>query len=517
MISAVSVENFLIHRNRKFTLTPGVTLLTGENGRGKTALVQAIVWAIWGQKLRPLGDAPSVRLETSQGPLWRRATPAELVDFAGVKNSNKTKITPTIESHFGSYAAWQRSLYITGRTVNSFSSATPKGRWDHLMRLLGAEVFDQAIAKASQRIRSSEQQLNIKKYALATTDEKLCKRLADIDEFASMYDRIRGGPDTDKIRKQIETKDAQMSELEARAVACNRNKQAYKASGKVLEAEAAVQQAKQVLAALPTTNCFVCGQRTPNPEYSAVVQALDTAKEQLKNAYAIAQEFEDTAQLLASEYRVLRSEKEKLEAELREAVVVETSFLQVEKWHVSRLLSYIQTNEAFNAASQACQDAQLQVTIAKTALTVLQTAKKTYISNFCSEIEQLTNRYLQFIGAKHSVALVMLDGALDIQTTGTGAVSYESCSSGEQRRIDICMLLAMSQVASTTGNLTRAAPLVIDEALDTLDEMGVEALLLLACDIAKQRQVILVSHAMPPLPQGTVIQHLDLNLPPNFI
>ena len=37
MISAVSVENFLIHRNRKFTLTPGVTLLTGENGRGKTA------------------------------------------------------------------------------------------------------------------------------------------------------------------------------------------------------------------------------------------------------------------------------------------------------------------------------------------------------------------------------------------------------------------------------------------------------------------------------------------------
>lgn len=511
MISLVSIENFLIHKNRKFEFAPGVTLLTGENGRGKTTLVQALVWAIWGQKLRPLGDAASVRLETSQGPLWRRTGHAELVDFSGVKNSNKTKATATIESHFGSYASWQRSLYITGRTVSSFSSATPKGRWDHLMRLLGAEIFDKAIAKTTQRLRSCEQLLNTRRHTLNYASERLSELSDKIDESAEEYELVSGGPDTNRTRKQIEAKDSQMAELEARAASCAKNKKSYLDSGEVLAAEAAVQSAKQVLAALPETSCFVCGQRTPNPEYVSVTATLTAAKERLGLAYRAVSEFEAITQSLASEYRILRSEKEKLEAELREAIAVEKSFLNVEGYHVTLLHDYIKTFEEVDRASVAYERAELQVTITKTAQSVLQESKKIYISNFCSEIEQLTNRHLGFIGAKHRVTLALLDGALNIQTSGTGAESYESCSSGEQRRIDICMLLAMSQVAASIGNLTQAAPLVIDEALDTLDETGVEALLLLACDIAKRRQVILVSHAMPPLPQGINIHHLDLN------
>lgn len=513
MIQQAHIETFLVHKNRRVSLAPGVTLITGENGRGKTTIIQAIVWAIWGQKLRPLGDSASVRLATSAGPLWRRVGHSELVDFAGVKNSNKTKAAATIESHFGSYAAWQRSLYITGRTVSSFSSASPKGRWDHLMRLLGAEIFDKAIARTTERRRAATQKVNNLKHsasvagmAVETAERKLASAAED-------FEIVPGGPSTDHVIKLVSAKDKEMSLVEARAAASTRAKRSFVESGEAQAAEKALQSAKDVLAALPETSCFVCGQRTPNPDYAAAQQTLALARAALAAVQDKLREYDVEIASLGSEYRVLRSEKEKLEAELREAATVERSFSNVEKSHVDAALSYISSVLTEAGARGALDVALAQQTIVDTAYAVLQEAKKTYIAAFCSDIERLANEYLLFIGARHRVSLVLLDGALNIQTTGTGAESYESCSSGEQRRIDICLLLAMSQVSASTGNLTQAAPLVIDEALDTLDETGVEALLLLACDIAKHRQVILVSHALPPMPQGTIIQHIDLNLP----
>lgn len=513
MIQQAHIETFLVHKNRRVSLAPGVTLITGENGRGKTTIIQAIVWAIWGQKLRPLGDSASVRLATSAGPLWRRMGHPELVDFAGVKNSNKTKATATIESHFGSYAAWHRSLYITGRTVSSFSSASPKGRWDHLMRLLGAEIFDKAIARTTERRRSVSQLLNSVRHSANVAEQSVLSAERRLKSSAEDFDIVQGGPNTDRLLELAAAKDVEMSQVESRAAACAKAKRVFVDSGELQEAERALQSAKAVVAAIPETTCFVCGQRTANPDYAAAQGTLVAARDLLAFKQAKLREYETTIASLGSEYRVLRSEKEKLEAEIREAATVERSFANVEKAHAETAMSYIDSMAVLAAAQDKLATANNQQKIVEAAYAVLQESKKTYIAAFCSDIERLANEYLLFIGAQHRVSLVLLDGALNIQTTGTGAESYESCSSGEQRRIDICLLLAMSQVSASTGNLTQAAPLVIDEALDTLDETGVEALLLLACDIAKRRQVILVSHALPPMPQGTSIHHLDLNLP----
>ncbi len=492
-------------------MAPAVTLITGENGRGKTTLIQALVWAIWGQKLRPLGDSASVRLETSAGPLWRRIGHSELVDFAGVRSSNKTKAIATIESSFGAYASWQRSLYITGRTVSSFSSATPKGRWDHLMRLLGAEIFDKAIARVTERRKTASQLQNQKRYAASLAESSLDSAMRKLRSSADDFEIVHGGPDTEKTRRLAESKDAQMAELEARASAHTKAKRAFLESGVRQSAEAAVQSARQVVNALPETNCFVCGQRVPNPDYSAAHASFTSARDSLAAIIEQEREYESVSQHLAGEYRVLRSEKERLEAELREAMAVERNYTNVEKARYAALQDYVKSYLALGDAQEQVSTSASAQRIVETAYSILVESKKVYITMFCSDIECLANEYLLAIGASHRVALVLQDGALHIQTTGTGAESYESCSSGEQRRIDICLLLAMSQVAASTGNLTQAAPLVIDEALDTLDETGVEALLLLACDIAKHRQVILVSHAMPPMPQGTSIHHLDLN------
>jgi hypothetical protein len=80
----------------------------------------------------------------------------------------------------------------------------------------------------------------------------------------------------------------------------------------------------------------------------------------------------------------------------------------------------------------------------------------------------------------------------------------------QQRRIDLCLLLAMAEAAAEVGTIPKDAPLIFDEALDTLDAEGVESLIFLACDIATRRQVLLVSHADPVLPLGTQVHHIKL-------
>jgi ABC-type molybdenum transport system ATPase subunit/photorepair protein PhrA len=68
----------------------------------------------------------------------------------------------------------------------------------------------------------------------------------------------------------------------------------------------------------------------------------------------------------------------------------------------------------------------------------------------------------------------------------------------------------MSELAASIGAVPKTAPLVIDEAFDTLDNSGVEALINLACEIANERQVFLVSHADPSAPLGPIVRRISL-------
>lgn len=158
--------------------------------------------------------------------------------------------------------------------------------------------------------------------------------------------------------------------------------------------------------------------------------------------------------------------------------------------------------EKAEASSKAETKAEFDLQVHTRTLDVLKRARKRHLSTYLGRIESQANANLDIIGAKPRIALDLTDGKLEVLATGTGAESYRCLSSGEQRRVDLCLLLAMSRVAADVGTVPTAAPMVIDEAFDTLDEAGVEALLFLACEEAKHRQVFLVSHIEPPHSRG---------------
>jgi DNA repair exonuclease SbcCD ATPase subunit len=65
---------------------------------------------------------------------------------------------------------------------------------------------------------------------------------------------------------------------------------------------------------------------------------------------------------------------------------------------------------------------------------------------------------------------------------------YEAMSGGQRRRVDIALLLSLSQLAPSAGTL------YFDEAFDTLDQQGIEAVCELLADFGQERCVVVISH-----------------------
>lgn len=52
MLQSVELENFLSHKNTKLTFDRGVTVFVGQNGAGKSSIIDAITFALFGEHLR---------------------------------------------------------------------------------------------------------------------------------------------------------------------------------------------------------------------------------------------------------------------------------------------------------------------------------------------------------------------------------------------------------------------------------------------------------------------------------
>lgn len=512
MISQVYIGEFLVHKERCFNLNrSGVTLIVGANGVGKTALVQAVIWAIWGKKLRTLSEDTSVLLQTSNGSLLRRTKPSELVDYREIKNSNKTKAAAVLEADFGTYDAWTRTLYITGQTVGRFTSSTPSEKWQHLERVIDAVLFRKVLDYISGQADTLRHEFNLALGAAKPSEWACARSLQALQSLQSTTKVVRGGPDTEAAAKAAEAARTHVEQTKALAaqeraelVAANEAQATFHASGELEKATASYRNAPEA------DRCMVCNQTMPSP-------IRETLSETIRNLQKVRQDLQEARNLAMQKTyqadRAVEVENAKLESAIHRLHLAESSeqlFQNHESALAAAISEYLIAEDLHAKEVLEINKLKSRQDLLATAKSLVEAARVQYMHDHALQIAQLANDFLKTIGAKHAIEMVLEKGKLEILVSGTGARSYSDCSSGEQRRIDICILLAMSQVAAASGNITPSTPMIIDEALDTLDGDGVEALLLLACQIGKTRQVILVSHAAHPLPQGSDIQTLQL-------
>lgn len=511
MIESIAFKDFLGAKDLSFHLGRApVVLITAGNGLGKSRILDALAWCLWGKTLRKVNPGPEA---------WARVVlggDSYVLRGKGVKGDvvlvqadceaarGKTKVQEPIAALVGEERAWLRALYLKGQTVAAFAGGSDTERFAHLEFVTGVWRLNAVYDAAREAATAALQANNKAAYAYEMA----------VKALRASSDQVTNGPVGVRNRFHIQTIEAleavlaeRMEHVEAERVCLDRAEtSAASCSLAFRQAQAAVDNLRRFPPPKPL--CEACQQ--PLRDFNQEL-ALRDAEDAQRQAWAL---HEQASQAQISAQRALASAEgsaARARSDLDTRLNARALFDQAESTYYRDAHKALMDRLAADKALEVLEAAKLELAAADLAKRALSNtgARMEYLSSLLGRIELRANRHLAHLGDVR-VGLTLQGSKLQLATTGIGAPDYASASSGQQRRVDIALLLAMSEIAAEVGTLPTTAPLVIDEAFDTLDTEGVSALVSLACDIAKQRQVFLVSHAEPEIPMGSGVLHIRL-------
>ncbi len=214
----IQIKNFLSYGQELQTIDFSpyhLVCLSGKNGHGKSALLDAITWAIWGQARKVGGTAKAdqglVRLGQTHMLVIldficndthyriRRefaltyGKPYAAVDF-GIVNEQEDTILPLTEKTIRStqkkieatirldYDSFINSAFLRQGHANEFSKKSPKDRKEILANILGLQQYE-ALRKMAHDIA---RQKSIEKQQFNAMQEKIAIELQKTDEIESV-------------------------------------------------------------------------------------------------------------------------------------------------------------------------------------------------------------------------------------------------------------------------------------------------------------------------------------------
>lgn len=516
-ISSIELTKFLCHKGPiKFELGPNVTLLTGSNGVGKSALLESIIWAIWGALPQRPARIEGTRALLKCGSAFQIDRSfngkSEVVDI-GQGAGGKRRSEEAIEALFGNYASWNRSLYVTGENVAAFSTGSQALRWDHLEKVTGATKF-----KDLHKIGSDQAKANTKELTeLGAAYDKLTNRLEGFESsyrYAHASRRfIADAVNEPKLKEDLRVQEELLNSAQEELQFLEQTLEDFEDEIRPLQRER--ESLEAALDKVVYKLCEACGSRVPTEkDKTSLLERLAAVKSEVGKVLEVRQHIRDEVLTLSGRVRDCHPICRDIKATLQELAQREQLLAEVEESSCKELLQILKLRQDVDALFKQVDLRNQEQTLFANVVSSLAPsgAPRRYIRQYLSRIEQFANHYLELMSSPIRIELTTgADGkTLGIKTSGIPATCYEHASGGQRRRIDLCLLLAMAEAAAEVGTIPKDAPLVFDEALDTLDAEGVESLIFLACDIATRRQVLLVSHADPSLPLGSEVHRINL-------
>lgn len=227
-INTLEVEN--VKRVKAVTLTPqenGLTILGGNNGQGKTSVLDAICWAVGGNKFKPSNAArdgaytdPHIRLTLSNGLVVERAG----------KNAALKVIDPN--GNKSGQALLDSFISELALNLPKFLNATDKEKADTLLRIIG--VGD----KLSQ-MENEEQRLYNQRRAVGQIADQKKKFAAELPSWQGVPNQPVTASELIQRQQDILRKNAENQRLRAERDRCE---------DALLQAQRTLEEAKHALA-----------------------------------------------------------------------------------------------------------------------------------------------------------------------------------------------------------------------------------------------------------------------------
>lgn len=213
----LQIKNFLSYSAQVQTIdftAYSLICLSGKNGHGKSALLDSITWALWGQarKAQGIGKPDEGLIRMGQNNVFvsfefqvgssiyrvrreffkgssRPVSSLEFQIFDSQANEFKTltdktigltqeKIEKCLGLDFDTFL--NTSFFSQGRS-NEFSKKTPKERKQILAGIIGLEKYDKMSSKAQEIVRSKQDELS-KVVALQEISRREVLRLPELEE-----------------------------------------------------------------------------------------------------------------------------------------------------------------------------------------------------------------------------------------------------------------------------------------------------------------------------------------------
>ncbi len=253
----LTLSNFMCYRDNVPPLYfNGVhtASICGSNGHGKSALIDAMTWALWGQtrakrddELIHTGEAETaVEFDFAVGeqgyrilrkhrrPKRRGASGQTILEFQIAANGDFKAITGNtisqtqqkiIDTLHMDYATFTNSAYLRQGHADEFTTANPARRKQVLANILGLSYYDDLEAKAKELAKEQETRKEQLESAIADINEELARKPAYEEELEQAQDELSRITATVKehevhlnqLRQQkeaFETKQWQLTQLE---------------------------------------------------------------------------------------------------------------------------------------------------------------------------------------------------------------------------------------------------------------------------------------------------------------
>jgi DNA repair exonuclease SbcCD ATPase subunit len=499
----------------------GLVLVGGPNGGGKSSILEAVSVGLWGETLRPTspwregeecrvivaavadGRELHVRRERSRSD---RTTLEWAVDGAGapVKYDTATKAQAALDPIVGPHEVWRRTHVFSSQGIGHFTRAKDSDRKRLLETLLGLERFDGALDGCRRDLRKVEADVAAKQRAVDIHGERVRGDKQRREQAEAELARLLPPADTAALAARIEELDAAAAKVQHEAQVCR--DQAASINGKVMLGVESVKSAKRQLALVERGSCPTCEREWDYAELPIQRELVENAvrheSEARRGFEAELARLKATGEELAEEYRALSSERQRCLLEQGAARTVEGNRARLQTLLASAIATSDETEDALDdmlgelvllkakRAELGAVDDTLSLTGVRAQL----------LGDALDGIQRVANGWLGRIagwGMRLELKPSSEKGpkdAISLQVHGAaGGRGYYGASDGEQRRIDVALLLALADVANASCGLSHGT-LFFDEVFDALDSDGCEAVCDVLEELAHERPVVVISH-----------------------
>jgi DNA repair exonuclease SbcCD ATPase subunit len=552
LVRSLLLEGFMNHGRTELELPDrGVTAIAGDNGQGKSSIIEAVSFSGWGKTLR--GTSPwqdgrkgKVRLVTdqveTQSTVTAKGTAKLTWMAAGEEKARKfdrqTDAKKALAGEVGEHDLWRRTHVFSSADAAHFSGATNMQRNQLIELVLGMDVFDRALeACRADRAMVKEKCSRVALESAAVTGEyRAVKLLLDNWQEPAPFEEEPppAKPEVEARSELLPALESEMVELEEVQAAASVRATVTMPEALVVansEARSMLVYAERRWVAVNAGKCGECDRPFEQADLEAAQRAVDLAQEHASAcSQAEAAERREVAtarQNALNEVAAIKEQQQKVRTDIGRVTQVLDAVARYDRdkaaWglrQADRRKRYEATAQEQRARLKKARDAltehaaqldeldelrdelQLELDELVTTEKVLPKIRTQVLAHALEGIEYVANGWLGRMAPGVEIALrpytetktAGVNDQLSLVVEGVGGGhGFKATSGGERRRIDAAIILGLAEVAAAAKGQADGT-LFFDEVFDALDASGCAAVAECLMELGKRRAVVVITH-----------------------